>query len=142
MFDVIPVTSPKPTDCGATCMKMLLAYYGQDIDLNTLIRECNTRLIGCTGKDLLRVGRDHGLDMVAYKMDAEELVRQDRPAIVWWRYNHWVLFAGCDDEGKVVICNPDKGRYRMSFGTFKSFYTEVSIWNGEPHDLIPEVEGA
>ena len=54
MFDVIPVTSPRPTDCGATCMKMLLSYYGQDADLDELIRECNTSIIGCTGKDLLR----------------------------------------------------------------------------------------
>lgn len=33
MYDVISVTSERPTDCGATCMKMLLAYYGQDVPL-------------------------------------------------------------------------------------------------------------
>ena len=67
MFDVIPVTSVKPTDCGATCLKMLLAYYGTDVDLDKLIRECNTRLIGCSAGDLLRVGRAHGLaDMKAF----------------------------------------------------------------------------
>ena len=45
----------------------------------------------------------------------------------------------------VVICNPDKGRYRMSFGTFKSFTSirtetnpegmPIAFFNGEPVDL-------
>ena len=142
MFDVIPVTSPNPTDCGATCMKMLLAYYGEDVPLDDLIKECNTRIIGCTAKDLLRVGRAHSLDMKAYKMDAEELVRQDRPSIIWWKYSHFVVLCGQDDEGKIVICNPDLGRYRMSFATFASFFTEICLFNGEPRDLPTAGEGA
>lgn len=135
MYDVIPVTSKNQVDCGATCMKMLLAYYGEEASLDDLIVECNTRLIGCSAADLMRVGKAHGLDMMAYQMDAAELVRQDRPAIVWWKYNHWVVCCGMDDAGNVVICNPDRGRYRMSEGTFASFYTGVALFNGEPHDV-------
>jgi len=142
MFDVIPVTSPNPTDCGATCMKMLLAYYGVDVPLEDLIKECNTRIIGCTAKDLLRVGRAHSLDMKAFKMDPEELVRQDRPSVIWWKYSHFVVLCGQDDEGKIVICNPDLGRYRMSFATFASFFTEICLFNGEPSDLPTAGEGA
>ena len=135
MFDVTPITSPKPTDCGATCLQMLLKYYGIDVPLEQLIEECHTSIIGANMKDIGRAGRLHGLDMVYYKMDADELIRQDRPAIIWWMYQHFVVFCGQDENGKVVICNPDKGRYRMSKGVFKSFYTGVSAWNGEPHDL-------
>lgn len=142
MFDITPITSPNPTDCGATCMKMLLAYYGEEAELEDLIKECNTRIIGCTAKDLLRVGRDHGLDMKVFKMDAEELVRQDRPSIIWWKYSHFVVLCGQDDEGKVVICNPDLGRYRVSFATFASFFTEICLFNGEPSDLPAAGEGA
>jgi ABC-type bacteriocin/lantibiotic exporter with double-glycine peptidase domain len=135
MFDITPITSPIPVDCGPTCLKMLLAYYGTEVDLDTLIKECNTRIAGCSAKDLNRVGRAHGLDMKAFEMDAEELIRQDRPAIVWWKYDHWCVFCGKDDSGKVVIVNPDRGRYGMSAGIFKSFYSGVSLWNGEPEDL-------
>ena len=138
MFDVTPITSPIPTDCGATCLKMLLAYYGTDVDLDDLIRECNTTIMGCTGKDLNRVGRAHGLDMHAWQMDAVDVVNSDRPMIIWWKYNHFVVFCGLDDEGKVVICNPDRGRYRMPMGTFRSFYTNVCFANGTPEDL-PEL---
>ena len=134
MYDVVPVTSPKATDCGPTCLKMLLAYYGEEVPLDQLIEECHTRLIGCTAKDVMAAGRLHGLDMRAYKMDADELMRQDRPAVIWWMYNHFVVFCGLDADGKVVICNPDRGRYRVSAGTFASFYTRVALFNGEPHD--------
>ena len=135
MFDINPVTSPKQLDCGATCMKMLLDYYGQDVSLDDLIRECRTRIIGCSGKDLLHVGKAHGLDMLAFKMDAEELVRQDRPSIIWWKFNHWCVCCGTDDDGNVVICNPDRGRYRMKIGTFTSFYSGIALFNGDPTDL-------
>ena len=138
MYDVKPITSPKQVDCGPTCLKMLLAYYGQEVDLDQLIQECNTRLIGCTAKDVLRVGRDHGLDMRAYKEAAEDLLKQDRPAIIWWLYKHFCVFCGLNDEGRVVICNPDLGRYSMTPGTFASFYTGIAITNGEPQDLPTE----
>lgn len=136
MYDVTPITSPRQTDCGATCLAMMLGYYGREADLDALIRECNTRLIGCSGADLLRAGRAHGMDMIAYQMDAEELIRQDRPAIIWWMYRHWCVCCGLDDAGGVVICNPDRGRFSLDAGTFAAMYTGVALFNGEPHNVV------
>ena len=142
MFDIIPITSRKENDCGATCLKMLLAFYGQDIPLDQLITECNTGITGCTAKDLLRAGRLHGQDMKAYKTDADGILSSDRPAIIWWMYRHFVVYAGIDEEtGKVWICNPDKGRYRVSKATFASFYTNIAVCCGEMGDLQPDPEG-
>ena len=143
MYDVIPETSLNALDCGPTCLKMLLAYYGQEVDLDTLIKECNVRLVGCSAGDIIRVGKLHGLDaMVAYYMDADEVIRQDRPSIVHWKYLHWCICCGQDDNGNVVICNPDRGRYRMSKALFTSFYSGVAIFNGEPSDLPDPPEQA
>ncbi len=136
VFNIAPVTSERETDCGATCLKMLLSYYGQDVPQEQLIEECGTRLIGCTAADVLRVGRAHELDMRSYKEDAEDVIKQDRPAIVWWMYCHFCVYCGVDEDGRVVICNPDRGRYRVSKGTFRSFYTGIALCNGEPQDLM------
>ena len=135
MFDVKPITSSKRTDCGPTCLKMLLDFYGIEVSLEQLTEECNARIIGCTGADLLRVGRAHGLDMRAYQMDAAELLRQDRPAIIWWQYNHFVVYAGQDDKGNAVICNPDRGRFGIDPGTFCARYAGVAIFNGDPEPI-------
>lgn len=145
MYDVKPITSPKPLDCGPTCLEMLLAYYGTDVPLETLTEECGLTLAGSTAADLMRVGRLHGLDMQCFSIDAGELVRQDRPAIVNWRNNHWVVFAGADGDGRVWVCNPDRGRFRMDEETFASMATGldshpgqvVAIFNGDPADLLP-----
>ena len=138
MYDIEPITTPKSTACGPACLAMVLKYYGEETSIDALINERPATVAGWTGKDVLHVGRAHGLEMVAYQMDAEELIRQDRPAIVWWLYSHYVLFAGKDEQGQVVICNPGRGRYRVSADVFKSFYSGVSFWNGEPQPLPDE----
>lgn len=135
MYDVKPVTSGRSTDCGATCLKMLLDYYGTDVPLEDLIVDCNTRLIGCTAKDVISAGRLHGLDMRAYRTDVDGILSADRPAIIWWKRKHFCIFCGIDDNGSIVICNPDRGRYRMSKSLFKAWYSGVAIFNGIPEDV-------
>ena len=138
MYDVTHYTTDKSTTCGPTCLQMLLNYYGITVDQKTLTEECGVDVTGCSAADLMRVGRLHGLDMVAFQMDAGELIRQDRPAIIWWKYSHWVVFAGKNEAGDVVLCNPSMGRYPIDAGTFAALYGGVSLWNGEPHDLPEE----
>ena len=136
MFDVTPYTTDRETACGPACLQMLLDYYGIQVDQMTLVDECGVGVAGCSGADLLRVGRLHGLtDVTAYSMDAAELMRQDRPAIIWWKYSHWCVFAGRDALGQAVICNPSMGRFSIDAGTFAALFCQVSIFNGEPHDL-------
>ena len=132
MYDVKPYVSNRATDCGAVSLKMLLDYYGVDVDLDQLRNELNIRLIGCTGADIMRVSRLHGLEPTAWKMDAEELIKQDRPAIIHWRMQHWVVFCGMNERGQVVIANPSRGRFGLDFGTFKSCFSGTVIANGTP----------
>ena len=135
MYDVKPITSDRPTDCGATCLKMLLDYYGIDVPLDRLIKDCNTRLIGCTAADVLRAGRLHGVDMHAYKTDLDGILKVDRPAIIWWKRKHFCVLCGVDEGGNIVIINPDRGRYRMSKSLFKCWYSGIALFIGEPVDI-------
>lgn len=138
MFDVKPITTLHPTDCGATCVKMLLDYYGIEVDLDTLVEECNTGVGGAKMRDMGNCARQHGIDSKYFKMDGDEVVTQDRPSIVWWKYGHFVVCCGMDDAGKVVICNPDRGRYPISLSLFNALYSGVVMFNGEPHDIETE----
>lgn len=139
MYDVKLITSKADMDCGPASLAMLLDYYGTDIPLDDLIEECHVRIGGCTGKDLLQVGRAHGLDMTSWKMDAGELIRQDRPGIVWWTYDHWLVMCGMNDKGDVVIANPSRGRYAIDPESFSKLYTGICLFNGEP-ETLPESE--
>lgn len=135
MYDVKPITSDRPTDCGATCLKMLLDYYGIDVPLDQLTKDCNTRLIGCTAADVLRAGRLHGVEMHAYKTDLDGILKVDRPAIIWWKRKHFCVLCGIDEGGNIVIINPDRGRYRMSKSLFNCWYSGISLFIGEPVDI-------
>ena len=137
MFDVTPVTSPREVDCGPTCLKMLLAYYGIDVPLEQLIVEGGENVWGCTGKDLMEAGRLHGLGMTAYRVDADELLGLDRPSIIWWRRNHWCVLCGVRDDGRVEICQPDRGKFSVSRGSFVSLYAGVALFAGAPQDGVP-----
>lgn len=134
MFGVKQITSIRKNDCGATCLQMLLEYYGIHENLETLIEKCNTNIIGINGKDLVDCAKEYGLDMKAYDMPSEELFECDRPAIVWWLNNHLCIFDGLDEDGKVVVVDPDRGRFRITKETFDVFYANVSFFNGNPLD--------
>ena len=141
MYDVRPVTTPHNTACGPASLKMLLSYYGADVSLDALIEECDVRVNGCSGRTLLLVGRAHGLDMRAWQMGAEELIRQDRPAIIHWRYQHWCVFCGRDAGGSVWICNPSRGRYRVDPDTFAAMYSGIALFNGVPVEFAEDYFG-
>lgn len=139
MFDVKPITTPHRTACGPACLAMLLAWYGRPAELADLIRECGVTVTGCKASDVLRVGRAHGLTaMAAYDEDAAALLRQDRPAIIWWKGTHFVVFCGLNAAGEPVICNPSSGRFPLSLDAFERFYSGVALCNGWPADLPPE----
>ena len=142
MFDVTPIPSMNRYDCGLTCLAMLLNYYGLPYDQKELIEECGCDITGCNGRDMLRVGRAHGMDMKSYKTDVDGVVKADRPTIIWWQYDHFVLCCGEDENGQVVICNPNTGRFRISRGSFASFYTGIAFSNGELGDLPEDEEAA
>lgn len=135
MFDVTPMNTARTTACGPVCLKMLLDYYGIDADLENLITECNVGVNGCTAADIKRTAEAYGLSVTCWKMDAEELIRQDRPGIIWWKYHHFVVFDGRAEDGKVFICNPSSGRFRMDVETFSTFYSEIAIFVGTPETL-------
>lgn len=139
MFDIKLVAQPHETDCGPASLKMLLAFYGHDVDLATLHDECQVSVNGCTAKDLLRVGKDHGLnDMAAFKTDAASVMRQDRPAILLWRHTHFLVYGGLNDKGEPMIFNPASGVYPIDAGTFKVLFSDIMLTNGTPADIPPE----
>ena len=140
MFDVLPITTDHATVCGPTCLKMLLNYYGIDVPMEELIAECGVGVTGVTASVLLRVGRAHGLDMKSYRESAQDAMMQDRPAILWWRYTHFVVYCGLNEQGEPVICNPSSGRFPISRDAFSRFFSEIALTNGETADYVPRAK--
>lgn len=142
MFDVELVTTNKSAACGPACLKMLLGYYDTDADLDALIEACGVTVNGCSAKTLRDVGRAQGLDeLTVWQEEPADVLKQDRPAIIWWQYNHYIVFCGLNDAGDVVICNPMRGKFAIDPESFTLMCTGleagtcVAIANGQPQDL-------
>lgn len=147
MFGIDLITTKHETACGPACLKMLLDFYGIDVDLDTLIEECGVTVNGCTAADLKRVAITHGLtDTSLWQEPPSEVLTQDRPGIVWWRYNHFVVYGGLNDKGEPVLFNPMRGQYAIDAGTFEVLAsglqagTCVVLTNGKPLDVIYRAE--
>lgn len=93
IFNVTPMVSPNKIDCAPTCLAMLLSYYGETVTARDLYEECNLTISGCTGADIMRAGRAHGLDMKGYRLDAADVYKSDRPGIIHWQHRHFVCTA-------------------------------------------------
>ena len=139
MFEIPFTSQARETACGPASLRMLLGYYGIDVPLETLLAECGVSVDGCTAGDLLRVGRTHGLaDMAAFQADAASVLRQDRPAILYWRGNHFLVYGGLNEKDEPVLYNPGLGVYPIDAGTFAVLYSGILLSNGRPADIPPE----
>lgn len=141
MFEMEFVSQRRWTCCGPASLKMLLSYYGIDVDFDALIEECHVSVDGCTAGDLLRAGKAHGLDMHAYHTSAEEVLRQDRPGILYWRGNHFLVYGGPNEQDEPVLYNPGRGVYAIDRGTFATLYSGIVLSNGTPEDVYPTATG-
>lgn len=142
MFEIDFCSQRRETCCGPASLKMLLGYYGVDVAFDTLVEECHVNVDGCTAVDLLRVGRTHGLaSLSAWQTDAEDVLKQDRPAILYWRGTHFLVYGGLNDKDEPVLYNPGRGVYAIDRGTFAVLFSGIMLSNGRPEDVYPTATG-
>lgn len=129
VYEITPVTSRHAADCGPASLAAFLNYHGYDVTLEQMREACHTGLHGCSGKDILEAARGVGLDSItAYACSADDVLDADYPAICFWSYNHWIVYSGKENDGRVVVCNPCRGRYHIDASLFKALFTEVAIY--------------
>ena len=139
MFEMDFCSQRRETYCGPASLKMLLSYYGIDVDFDALIEECHVSVDGSTAGDLVRAGRAHGLEgLSAWQTDAEDVLKQDRPAILHWRGTHFLVYGGLNEQDEPVLYNPGRGVYAIDRGTFAVLFSGIMLSNGRPADLPPE----
>lgn len=133
MYYIKPIMSQDPYDCGLCSIKMLLAFYGKEyMPFCGLERDPE----GTTAKAIMSCGEKHGLDMRAYRASAEDVILQDRPAIILWDYIHWCVYCGKGRGKRVYICDSLIGRYVITESAFTEHFSGIEITNGEPHDIM------
>ena len=113
-------------ECGAACLCMILAYYGKWIPLEQARVDCGVSRDGSKATNILKAARRYGLNAKGFAYNTEGLVNATLPCILFWNFNHFVVFRGF--RGKYAYINdPASGEQRVAMDEFNKAFTGVTL---------------
>jgi ABC-type bacteriocin/lantibiotic exporter with double-glycine peptidase domain len=114
-------------ECGAACLAMVLSYYGRKTSVAECRVYCDAGRDGLTAQTIANAARRYGLRVRAFVLqEPSELHHIQRPAIVHWRFNHFVVVESWSPQ-QVTVVDPAAGRRRLSATEFQAGFTGVVL---------------
>ncbi|MEK4082243.1 peptidase domain-containing ABC transporter [Solibacillus sp. FSL K6-1126] len=114
------------TECGLSCLAMVLSYYSYEVNLPELRKKTEG---GRNGTDLLTLKNL----AISYKLDANGKVVPLKllpsiqlPAILFWNKKHYVVLEKIE-IGSATIVDPEIGRLTLKMTEFQENYSGVVL---------------
>lgn len=123
-------------ECGAASLSMILSYYHKYVSLEELRMECGVSRDGTRASNLIKAAKRYGLEARGFKMEVDSLRELDRPAIIFWNFNHFVVFERFKRHS-VVINDPALGRRSVDMDEFDESFTGVVLTFEPGPDFLP-----
>ncbi|MFH8336749.1 NHLP family bacteriocin export ABC transporter peptidase/permease/ATPase subunit [Streptomyces sp. AM6-12] len=124
------VLQMEAVECGAACLAMILSHYGRHVPLEELRIACGVSRDGSRASNLLKAARGYGLTAKGMQMDLAALTEVRAPAILFWEFNHYVVYDGMGRRlGRrgIHINDPAKGRRFVPLDEFDGSFTGVVL---------------
>lgn len=113
-------------ECGAACLSILLGYHGKFVPLEELRMECGVSRDGSNALYLIQAAKKYNLEGRGERRGLKELYALDKPAILFWDYNHFVVLEGFGKE-TVFLNDPAFGPRTVTYEELDEFYTGIVL---------------
>lgn len=133
-------------DCGATCVRMILSYFGKRLSASQIDRLCPK---GKTGVSLLSIDdtlKGLGFETIAGCIAVDDILsKASLPCILHWRGEHFVVLYKVSHRGKnfrIHIADPAQGNI-VSKWQWQTNIAETHPWllqslRGRDHSRRPQ----
>ncbi len=122
------VQQMESAECGAASLAMILGYYGRFESLETLRDDCGVTRNGIKASYILRAARKYGLKASGYQISCSDLFQFRRPLIIFWNFEHYLVYEGCSpDHSRIYLNDPAEGHRIVDLATFENSYTGVAL---------------
>lgn len=120
------VLQAEAAECGMACLAMVLGHYGRHIDLAALRRRYALSLKGMTLRNLVDLAGAMGLATRALRIEIRDFGRLQRPCILHWGLNHFVVLTKVYSNS-IVVHDPARGRRNVSLAEASREFTGVVL---------------
>jgi ATP-binding cassette subfamily B protein RaxB len=113
-------------ECGLTCLAMIAAFHGHDVDLNGLRQRFELSLSGASLRSLMGFANSLDLTTRALRVELSSLPKLKTPAILHWDLNHFVVLRSVDGSS-ITIHDPAFGVRKLAMEEVSKHFTGVVL---------------
>lgn len=113
-------------ECGAACLAMILSYFGRKTTVSECRDICMPGRDGLNALTVVKAARSYGLRVKAYTLEPDNFKYVSLPAIVHWKFNHFIVVEHWSPK-TVTVVDPGGGRRRLSAAEFSADFTGVVL---------------
>ena len=121
-----PLLQAEAAECGLACLAMVALHHGHKVNLTGLRQRHPISIKGTTLDQLVGIASELDLAPRAVRLELDELGQLQRPAILHWDLNHFVVLerVGAKDA---TILDPAFGRRKLSLAEIGRHFTGVAL---------------
>jgi ATP-binding cassette subfamily B protein len=124
-------------DCGSSCLRMIIKYYGQNISIHKIRRLSQSTKSGVNLLGISEAAEKLGFRSHGVKLHLEQLTKIQLPSILHWNQNHFVVLYDIRDN-IYFVADPSYGLISMTRQEFtKKWAAQKELHKGLTLILTP-----